>query len=73
MRKLLRKSNVEKLGIEPDDKHSRQDAYTKETRKSLTTLDTIALVALTMSPLGLLVSMLMSSGNRLPNENVKDE
>jgi len=73
MRKLLRKSNVEKLGIEPDAKHSRQDEYTKETRKNLTTLDTIGLVALTVFPLGLFLSMLMSSDNPRLNGNESDD
>ena len=73
MRKLLRRLNVEKLETEPDVKHSRQEEYTKETRKNLTTLDTIALVALTVSPLGLFLSMLMSSDNHPLKGNDEDK
>jgi len=57
MKIVLRRLKGEKLAIEPVVKHSRPEEYAKETRRNLTTLDTIALVALTMFPLGLLVSI----------------
>jgi len=68
MKRLLRRLGVEKLGIEPVEKHSRQDEFTKETPSNLTTLDTIGLVLLTVFPLVLLASIITSLDNHQQKE-----
>ncbi len=72
MKIVLRRLKGEKLAIEPVVKHSRPEESTKETRKRLTTLDTIGLVALTAFPLVWLASMPMLFGNLPTKENEND-
>jgi len=72
MKIVLRRLKGEKLATEPVVKHSRPEKSTKETRRNLTTLDTIGLVALTMFPLVWLASMPTLSDNLPTKENEND-
>jgi len=68
MRIGLRKLNEEKLVIEPEEKRSKQEEFTKETTKKLTISDTIGLGLLTVFLLGLSQCMRIELGNqRDPN------